>query len=178
MRPPGGPDPRGELPADLLDGETPAPPPGEVRLRLGAEADLWAYQRLLANPFLAALGLAAWAGLTRYAVRSRQLPVFLAALVLLGVCPFLLQFHCRDCGRTGRLRRWRGHACGGVVRRVVGGRPRRFRGPNPYTQTVLWVYAAAAAAVIGYAATRSGREAGAGGRRLTPSLDTPARPFR
>lgn len=96
------------------------------------------YQRLVANPFLAVLGLIAWGWALVSAVEARRLD--LAALVAssaLGV-RYLLQFHCLDCGRTGRLSRWRGHVCTRVQDRLTAGRPRRFGGPSPGRQTFLW----------------------------------------
>ncbi len=67
----------------------------------------------------------------------------------LGLVGYLLQYHCLDCGATGRLFRWKWHACPSVRARQQTGRPRRFRGPNPVLQTVLWVYILMGLAILG-----------------------------
>ncbi len=106
------------------------------------------YQRLVANPFLAILGLIVWGWALAGAVESRRLDVaVLVAASVLGV-RYLLQFHCLDCGRTDRLSRWRGHVCSRVQDRITGGRPRRFRGPSPGRQTFLWAVALLAAGLF------------------------------
>jgi hypothetical protein len=105
-----------------------------------------AYQRLIANPFLAVCGLIGWLVLTRWTLDSGELILFLPALASVFLLFFLLQYHCLDCGRTGRLLRWHDHACTRVVARQVSGRPRRLRGPSPTVQTVLWFFAIAFAA--------------------------------
>ena len=93
-----------------------------------------AYQRLVVNPFLAFLALIGWVALMRFGYRERLLPAFLLAQVLPVLAYFAVQYHCLDCGATGRLSRWKDHACESVVARRLAGRPRRFRGPNPRSQ--------------------------------------------
>jgi hypothetical protein len=98
------------------------------------------FQRLVANPFLAVFWLIALFGLLREALAMKSLP--LVGVAACGLLPlgYLLQYHCRDCGETGFLFRWRSHACPGVLARQQTGRARRIRGPNPTTQLILWIY--------------------------------------
>lgn len=98
------------------------------------------YQRLVANPFLAVLYLIASMAAIRFVVLVKNLFLFLAVVASLGLSFLLFQYHCLDCGRTGWLFRWRRHACERVVERQSTGRVRRFRGPTPILQTILWVY--------------------------------------
>jgi hypothetical protein len=105
------------------------------------------YQRLVANPFLAVLGLLIWFQALLLVYDARHPGLLLVALSVVGL-PYLLQYHCLDCARTGLLIRWRQHACERVVARRLADRPRRVRGPNPSIQTVLWGYLLAALAVL------------------------------
>src|SRR5262245_51062076 len=66
--------------------------------------------------------------------------VVLAFAVLLWLIPGLFQYHCLDCGRIGRLSRWREHTCVRSSWRRAAGRPRLFRGPPPLVQVVLWLW--------------------------------------
>jgi hypothetical protein len=106
------------------------------------------YQRLVANPFLALCWLAFLVAWLRQALRLKSLPM--AACVLLGLAAagYLLQYHCLDCGATGRLFQWKAHACPSVLARRQTGRVRRFRGPNPVLQTILWTYVLAGLAIV------------------------------
>jgi hypothetical protein len=106
------------------------------------------YQRLVANPFLALLGLVFWFAALRQALATRNL--ILVGLVLLGLIAvaYLLQYHCLDCGATGLLFRWKRHACERVRSRQTGNQVRRFRGPNPTTQVLLWVYLLGGLAIL------------------------------
>jgi hypothetical protein len=111
-------------------------------------ASIEAYQRLVTNPFLAAAAAVAWFAVLRDTLRAGDvrwgLPLLGAGLLL----PFLVEFHCLDCGRTGRLARWRSHNCDAVTLRRSLGRPRLIRGPSPVTQFKLWLIAAAAAVAL------------------------------
>jgi hypothetical protein len=98
------------------------------------------FQRLVANPFLALFWLIVLCGLVREALAEKNLGLVGIAACGLLVIGHLLQYHCRDCGATGLLFRWRSHACPSVLARQQTGRARRFRGPNPTTQLVLWIY--------------------------------------
>lgn len=106
------------------------------------------YQRLVANPFLAIVGLTAWFAAIRRAFAVRNLTMFGLALLGLVAVFGLLQYHCLDCGATGHLFRWKSHACERVLARQRTNDVRRFRGPNPMFQTVLWLYALAGAAIL------------------------------
>lgn len=103
------------------------------------------YQRLLANPFLGLLGLMAWVGMLRHLiVRGLAGPadLVLGLVVLLSGLglPRLFHYHCLDCGKTGPLLRWKQHLCPRVAERHFAGRPRRFRGPPPTVQIIVWLY--------------------------------------
>ncbi len=82
-----------------------------------APGDVADYQRLLANPLLAAVALVGVWVLFRYSLESRNLALFLATLFAAAVCPLLIQYHCLDCGRTDLALRSRKHACAAVVHR-------------------------------------------------------------
>jgi hypothetical protein len=108
------------------------------------------YQRLVANPFLALFWLIVLSGVFRNAVDLKSLPLLGVAVLGLVVAGYLLHYHCLDCGATGRLFRWKEHACPSVVARQQAGRVRRIRGPNPYLQTILWGYVLGVLAVLVY----------------------------
>ncbi|WP_169978855.1 hypothetical protein [Tautonia rosea] len=102
------------------------------------------YRRILANPFLGFLGIGLWVAAFRQVLVIRTDPpaLFLAFVVLPAlaviVLPRLFRYHCLDCGRSGRLGRWKHHVCPTVALRIVEGRPRRFRGPGPLLQMFFW----------------------------------------
>jgi hypothetical protein len=105
-------------------------------------------QRLLANPFLGiALAFFGTAMLASgYGGRS---PVLLClALLLVFSSLVFLHYHCLDCGKTGFLFRWRSHECERVLLRRLAGSVRRWRGPTPVVQTILWAYALFAFSVV------------------------------
>jgi hypothetical protein len=106
------------------------------------------YQRLVANPFLAVFGLIVGLGVFWKALELRELPLVALALVALISVAYLLQYHCLDCGSTGLLLRWKSHACERVLARQQANQVRRFRGPNPTFQTVLWGYALLVLAIL------------------------------
>jgi hypothetical protein len=106
------------------------------------------FQRLVTNPFLCLLGLTITFALARETVRHDSLPLALFALFALVGSFYLLQYHCLDCGATGPLVYWRSHACPPVLARQHAGRVRRYRGPNPAQQMLLWLYFLAAAAIL------------------------------
>jgi hypothetical protein len=114
--------------------------------RVAEDLEPGPYHRVLANPFLGLLGVFVWIGVLYRLLHdglAGPLDVALTVLVLasgLGL-PRLFQYHCLDCGKTGPLRRWKQHICPRVAERHFAGRPRRFRGPSPGVQVVLWLYA-------------------------------------
>ena len=113
--------------------------------RLAEDLEPGFYHRIVANPFLGLLGAVAWfevlSALLRSGSDSVLVPI-LVVLVLLSALglPWLFQFHCLDCGQTGPMRLWKRHICPRVAERHFAGRPRRFRGPTPGVQVVLWLY--------------------------------------
>jgi hypothetical protein len=106
---------------------------------LGSIGGLERYQRLLANPFLGVLALVGSFVAIRMACKTERFDVVVVATATIVFARWLLQFHCLDCGATGRLSRWREHACPAVVFRLATRSPRRFRGPTPPAQTALWL---------------------------------------
>lgn len=103
-----------------------------------------AYRRVLANPFLGFLGLGVWASAIRQVILASMedtrlfLPSLAIIVPLSWFLPRLFRFQCLDCGRTGRLSRWKSHVCPAVALRIIQGRPLRFRGPGPLVQTMMW----------------------------------------
>jgi hypothetical protein len=108
------------------------------------------YLRVVANPFLGLVGLLVWAMvvlkfgslLQQHAELYGPLTPIIALILLasLALLPHLFQFHCLDCGATGRLGRWRRHACAPSALRRSTGQPRRFHGPTPLVQIILWLW--------------------------------------
>lgn len=97
------------------------------------------YQRLVVNPLLAVVGLLGTLGLLWYSLHTKNLPSFLLSLVLTAACPFLIQYHCLDCGRTDFTVRSSRHACGETVRRMRLGHEPSFPLPSVRTQIKAWV---------------------------------------
>lgn len=143
-----------------MDLERPQPPvdpefgsyrPGLLLGDLGDEPEL--YLRLVANPFLALLYLVGWlVALYKTVFGGFAGPLWPMLLVILfaglALFPYFLEYHCLDCGRTGRLARWRRHLCERSLARLESGRRRRLRGPNPWVQLTLWFWALLALAVV------------------------------
>jgi hypothetical protein len=105
-------------------------------------------QRLLANPFLGVslliFGIVLFA--SGYEGRS---PALLGIALLLALSSVVfLHYHCLDCGATGFLFRWRRHECEHVLLRRLAGSVRRWRGPTPVLQTILWAYALLVVAIL------------------------------
>ena len=98
------------------------------------------YQRLIANPFMAMLAIIAWFAAVRQTVLMKRLDLFGLAVLSLGLVVFLFQYHCLDCGATGRLMRWREHACEAVRRRSQTGQMPRYHLITPVAQTLAWFY--------------------------------------
>jgi hypothetical protein len=103
------------------------------------------YQRLVSNPFLGILGVIGWLmGMTAlfvHGVGGAFTPMAtLLLLASLALIPGLFQYHCLDCGATGRLSDWRRHMCPRVAERRLEGRNRRIHGPTPPVQVILWLW--------------------------------------
>lgn len=115
------------------------------------------FLRVVANPFLGFAALLAWVYLLIVVFRElRRMPELLGPLApavvvvfaaMLWLSPSLFQFHCLDCGCTGRLSRWREHSCLRSSWRRSSGRPRRMRGPPPLVQVVIWLWVLVLAAI-------------------------------
>lgn len=116
------------------------------------------YLRLVGNPFLGFAGFIAWLLALRWVFHTmRQNPQLIGPLapfivaVFLGclwLIPGLFQYHCLDCGRGGRMSRWRVHACPASSIRRIAGTPRRLRGATPPVQVVLWLWLLLTAAIF------------------------------
>ena len=106
------------------------------------------HQRLVVNPFLAVAGLIGWAGLTVRLLTSNFPPLALPFAAALGGLPFLMHYHCFDCGATGTYPRSGRHACSRVLGRAHRNRVGWFRWPSARTQLVAWAYVLFAVAVL------------------------------
>jgi hypothetical protein len=117
------------------------------------------YLRILSNPFLGLLGLLGWFVVVRWLIaalrRSPELTVPLSPILvvlvvaaLFGLTPALFQYHCLDCGATGRLSRWRTHLCPASNLRRQSGRHRWLRGPSPFVQNIIWFWLVLTALIV------------------------------
>ncbi len=103
------------------------------------------YQRLVANPFLGFFAILVWLAALYAIVVLGWVGAFAPMAVVLMIAilwliPGLFQYHCLDCGRTGKLSDWRRHICLHVAERRIEGRVRRIRGPTPPVQIILWLW--------------------------------------
>jgi len=112
------------------------PPSRQVVLR---PMDVAGYQRVVVNPFLAVLGWLGWAFSIAWSMRAGNALPFVLLLPWVLAPSRLFQFHCLDCGKTGRLSRLERHACTGVMRRRGLGAmvPPPW---DPTLQTRLWYF--------------------------------------
>lgn len=118
------------------------------RLESPSGAPAREFQRLIVNPLLAMIGfLAVWA-VFRYSLQIRNLPLFLLSLALAVACPFLIQFHCVDCGRMGFAVRAHRHACVDIVRRMRLDEDPPFPAISIRLQVTLWTVAVAIAILM------------------------------
>jgi hypothetical protein len=141
----------------VRDPEFDAPGDTDGRSDSGVGVGLWtfantpeAYQRLVANPFLAFALLIGWVGLLFVGLKTNFGWMSLPAKASLVVVPFFFQYHCLDCGTTGHLTRWRIHSCMSVRTRFESHRARRWRGPTPGVQTILWLYVFVLTSIFGF----------------------------
>jgi len=105
-----------------------------------ADHDPAEHQRVLVNPFLATLALIAWWAATLALIRGPFPPSALLPILALAGLPWLIQFHCLDCGRTGAYPTLRRHACPAILARRLEDRPSRAILPRPRSQLVVWWY--------------------------------------
>jgi hypothetical protein len=110
------------------------------------------FQRLLANPFLAVAFLVMWIAAAPWLLFGRPAGWVVPTYASLIAIRYLLQFHCLDCGKTGRLGTWREHRCEAVRYRIEAGQIRWRRGPTPGTQSVFWAIVFITGAVCLFAA--------------------------
>lgn len=127
------------------------PPPGAWP----PESDLRAIRRVVVNPFLAVLGLVAWGGTLPRLLASPMPPLAVLTTALLLGLPYLVHFHCLDCGRTGMLPRCSRHACPGLVARWRKGSHSGWGWPRPGTQMVVWIWVIASLTLL-IAVSRAG----------------------
>ncbi len=97
------------------------------------------HQRLVVNPFLAVFGTILWFLLLRYTVQTRLLKLFAPVAASFVLMIFLLEYHCLDCGRTGRLVHWRKHLCERVEMRRLSTAIHWSFWPSVFSQLVWWV---------------------------------------
>jgi hypothetical protein len=129
----------------VYDHDLDSQPSGPVRPR---DESIAPYQRLVVNPLLAVLAVVITVAIERWALENRYLGMFELGFGLLALEFFLVQYHCRDCGATGFLLRFRRHACPAVVARSHRGERPRFRGPGVRLQLVVWAIVLASASVL------------------------------
>jgi hypothetical protein len=67
---------------------------------------------------------------------------------LLALECLLVQYHCRDCGATGFLVRYRRHTCPAVLARWHHRERPRFRGPGVRAQLVAWLILLLSVAIL------------------------------
>ena len=132
-----------ERPIPSPDPEFGSHQPGLLSGWLGGEPQ--AYLRLVANPFLGFTYLLVWVMVLYHSAfggfAGPLTPILITVLLFgLGLIPTFMQFHCLDCGDTGRLFRWRKHVCHHALVRREAGIRRRVRGPTPTVQVVLWIW--------------------------------------
>jgi hypothetical protein len=96
------------------DPEFDPPPVSTVRLR---DFDPPEHQRLVVNPFLAVFGLVVLRSFTLWLFRESVPLATVGTLGLMVLLPTLIQYHCLDCGKTGRYSRRARHACPAVLAR-------------------------------------------------------------
>ena len=108
------------------------------------------YQRLIANPFLAVLAVVSSAEAIRYSFRIQKVEILFTAICGSFLIPFLLQYHCLDCGSTGLVWRSSGHSCAFVQARIQAGRARRMRGPSATAQMKLWLLGLGAVGLLAW----------------------------
>ncbi len=106
------------------------------------------HQRLVANPFLAVFGVLAWFLCVRYTVQLRAIRLFFPVAASFLLVILLFEYHCLDCGRTGRLIRSGRHACEQVEFRRTLGRSRTPLWPSAFFQTVTWLVGIVMAAYL------------------------------
>jgi hypothetical protein len=116
-------------------------------VRLQAES-VEPFQRLVVNPFLAVLALILVVTFERWAIEHKNLGSFEVAFGLIGLCFFLIQYHCRDCGATGFLLRFRKHVCPTVLARWNQRERPRFRGPGVRAQLLGWFILLASVSIL------------------------------
>lgn len=108
------------------------------RIAWPAETELARCRRVIVNPFLALGALGAWAGLMQWLRQADLQALGLLGTSLLVVVPFLVHYHCVDCGKTGALPACKSHACAGLVARWRQSLRPRYGWPRPATQLILW----------------------------------------
>ena len=125
--------------------------PGLLSGWLGGKPE--AYLRLVANPFLAFAFVDVWLIVLHESVVGEfagpLMPILVVVLLAgLGLVPSFMHYHCLDCGKSGRLLRWRKHVCHKALARREAGVRRKARGPTPPVQVILWIWLTMATAIF------------------------------
>ncbi len=130
---------------EIADPEFDPPRHPAVRLR---DFDPREGQRLVVNPFLAAFGLIVWWELARWLLHSSFPPLAVATVLPLVLLPYLVQYHCLDCGKTGVFPRRDRHSCPALIARRAEAKRPRFPVPSAWSQLVVWAYILGSAALL------------------------------
>lgn len=102
--------------------------------------------RLIANPFLAILGMVLALSALKLGLRSRDLILFVSAAIGMVISLPMIQYHCLDCGETGWAFRARRHLCPLGTLRGMSADNGRPPFPTILAQLKVWFVIAVAAA--------------------------------
>lgn len=105
----------------------------------GAGSFVRGQPRLIANPFPAFLGWVIAGSALKAGLATRNLTLFISALIGLSVSFLFIQYHCLDCGQTGWFLRASRHVCPLRVASVSMGGEGRWSGPALSTQIKIWL---------------------------------------
>jgi hypothetical protein len=94
------------------------------------------HQKLVVNPFLAVLTLIVIVHAGNWLLNSSYAPLLMMMVAPIVLLPQLIQYHCLDCGTTGRYPRRNRHACPTIVSRWENHQSTDF--PSPRGQLIAW----------------------------------------
>ena len=122
--------------------------PRAIRTQHVSPWGLEAHQRLIVNPFLAVFGLLIWMLLFRFSVKFQRLDVFFGVVCGGILLVFLPEYHCLDCGQTGRLLNSKTHVCERVEIRSLDDGLSSTIWPSTHFQVVVWGFVLVIGAVF------------------------------
>jgi hypothetical protein len=129
------------------------PPPRELD-PVVLDHDPEDFLRIVANPFLAFALIAFWFALligSMIFLSAHPFTIFVGAAFLFWFGGKIVQsfrYHCLDCGGSGPLNAWPVHNCPISAERRRSGKRRRFHGPEPGVQVLIWLVAATFGAIF------------------------------